>query len=384
MQGIAVALNTVGWPRYRHDNRSSGWTNAVVADMPTLKWKIFVGGTAQLNTFAKGLAAGPVVNQNDVIFIGAGDADNKGGLFHAYDGNNMGAPIYTFNGPTGYGYTTPAVRSDGTAYYSTADGHAYAVTPTGTQQWSYMFGFQNDCSPIVTKDGYVIYGSDSGSLFALDPNGTLLWQSSISAGPGEVDSALAESCDGKIYAGGRNGWTTLDAQTGTTLWQVPAAGAYGALMGSPNVAQDGSMYGIDSGGQGMAIDKTGAVLWSKPLGAGGYSTDFARVGDRLFAVLDGNLHAYDIATGTELWSKGVGASSELYRHGGPVVDGHMRLYVNSTDGYLYAFDTSGNQLFKLAASGVSTPGENSFGTMAIGKDGTIYLPGNDGYLYAFQ
>ena len=28
MGGDAVTLNTVGWPRYRHDNRSSGWTSA--------------------------------------------------------------------------------------------------------------------------------------------------------------------------------------------------------------------------------------------------------------------------------------------------------------------------------------------------------------------
>ena len=247
------------------------------------------------------------------------------------------------------------MRSDGTAYYATADGHAYAVNPNGTQQWSYLFGFQDDCSPIVTKDGSVIYGSDSGSLFALDPTGALLWQSSVTAGPGEVDSALAESCSGVIYAGGQNGWTTLDAMTGNTVWQVPATGFAGALMGSPNVAQDGSMYGIDSGGQGVAIDPNGNVLWKKVLGAGGASTDFARAWAlQLFAVLnDGYLHAYDIATGDQQWQQNVNNSAELFRHGAPVVDGNMRLYFNSNDGYLYCFDTSGKQLLQASPPAAS-------------------------------
>jgi len=74
----------------------------------------------------------------------------------------------------------------------------------------------------------------------------------------------------------------------------------------------------------------------------------------------------------------------MYRHGGPVVDGRMRLYFSSNDGSVYAFDATGNALYKLTASGIATPGGNSYGTMAIGKDGTLYVPGNDGYLYAFQ
>ena len=374
----ATSLPTLGWPRYRHDNRSSGYSPAVVAEMPKLAWKVFVGGTKYLNGQPGGLAAGPVVNQNDRIFISGGDADKKGGHFYAFDA--MGKKAYEFGGVTGYGYTTPAVRNDGTAYYSTADGHAYAVDPLGMQQWVYAIGFQNDCSPIVTHDGYVIYGTDTQHLFALKPDGKLLWQSDPSVGPGEVDSALAETCDGVILAGGGNGWTALDAATGATKWKVPTS----ALMSSPNVAVDGTMYGITFGGTGWAIDKNGKVLWSKSIGAGQPATDFARIGGKLFAVVGGQMRGVDAANGNVLWSQPVGNSDELYRHGGPVVDGRMRLYFSSNDGNLYAFDVAGKQLWKLPTSGIATPGSNSFGTMAIGKDGTLYVPGNDGFLYAFK
>lgn len=36
-----------------------------------------------------------------------------------------------------------------------------------------------------------------------------------------------------------------------------------------------------------------------------------------------------------------------------------------------------------APSAFATSGQG-YGTLAIGQDGTIYVPGNDGWLYAFQ
>jgi outer membrane protein assembly factor BamB len=378
-QAGSTGLPTAGWPRYRHDNRNSGTTDAAVADDPQLKWKVFVGGTT-LNA-SGGLASGAVVNQNDVVFIGAGEHDGKGGLFYAFDG--QGKPVYTFDGPRGYGWTTPAVRKDGTAYYSTQDGSAYAVKPDGTQLWKFSFGMQNDCNPIVTKDGYVIYGSDTGQLFALQANGTLLWQTDKNLGPGEVDNALAESCDGLILSGGVHGWFGLDAATGNTVWKVPAM----ALMSAPTVTADGTMFGVDASGVGWAIDKNGKVLWQKTLVAqgGATGTDLLYLAGRLFGVLaDGALHAFDAATGDPIWAKPVGNAQEIYRHGAPVADAHHHLFFSSNDGNLYAFDEDGNALWKKPTSGVAAAGGNGYGSLAIGQDGTLYVPGNDGTLYAFQ
>ena len=385
MQQGEFSLPTLGWPRERHDNRNSGWTHAVVADKPTLKWKVHIGGT-MLDGAMGGLASGPVVDQNDRVLIGGGDLDGMGGAFYALDAT--GKQSFVFDGPRGYGWPTPAVRSDGVSYYSTQDGSAYAVTPQGTQAWKFTFGFQNDCSPIVTKDGYIIYGSDGGSLFAMNPDGTLLWKSDPTAGPGEVDAALAESCTGVIYAGGRNGWLGLDAKTGSTMWTVPATGPVTALLSSPVVTYDGTMYGIDSGGTLYAIAAGGKLLWKKSVTTSGPATDVAHIADRLYVVLDdGNLHAFQASDGTEVWSKPVNNQPEGYKHPGPIVDGRQHLYFNSNDGFVYAFDTSGNQLWRLAASGVAAnppPPEGRYGTMAIDKDGQLYVPGNDGTLYAFK
>ncbi len=374
------ALPTNAWPRFRHDNRNTGSTPTVVADMPKLKWKAGPFGTHQLNSQLCGMASGPVVNQNNVVFVGAGDGDNQNGSLWALDA--MGKQLWVFKGNRGFGYTTPAVRLDGTSYFSSADGNAYAVDPNGVQVWKFSFGFQDDSSPIVTKDGIVIYGSDTRELFAMDFAGALQWKSDMNAGPGEVDAALAETCDGKVIAAGTNGFTALDAKTGMTLWRVNVNG----LMSSPLVTADGTVYGFaTSSATALAIDPMGKVLWQVQVGPGGAGTSMAKVGGQVFVVAnDGKLHALDAATGKENWSQPVGQLTEIYKHGGPVVDGKQRLYFNSNDGNLYSFDTTGKQLWKIPSSGVAAPNGNSFGEMAIGNDGTLYVPGNDGELYAFQ
>ena len=86
-----------------------------------------------------------------------------------------------------------------------------------------------------------------------------------------------------------------------------------------------------------------------------------------------------------LWARPVGntniGSGELVA--GPVVDGNLRLYFSSTDGYLYSFDLDGNQRFRMAASAMDLVASWA-GNISIGNDGTLYVAGNDGFLYAYQ
>ena len=375
------ALPTIGWPRFRHDNRNSGASPVALADMPKLKWKVKIGG-ATLNGALGGLGSGPVVNQNDIIFIGGGDLSNGGSLMSL---DIMGKVLYTFPAQRGFGSSTPAVRADGTAYFASQNAKLYAVDPKGMQQWTYQTGSQADGDPIVTKDGNLIYSSDDGSLYALSPKGVLLWKSTANGGPGEVDGGLAETCDGKIIAAGGNGWYALDAKTGMTLWSHAATGTFRAILSSPVVTADGRVFGFDGGGQGIAFDSTGKVLWMKQIGVGGAGSSVGIMAGVLYTALnDGAIHAVDAATGNEKWK--VQINNHAREIGcAPITDGNQRIYINSSDGFIYAFDTAGKQLWKLPHSGVDTSGATDIaGTMAIGKDGTLYVPGNDGILYAYQ
>ena len=277
------------------------------------------------------------------------------------------------------------MRGDGTSFVASGGDLLFAITPQGTQAWSYTTTMGTDGDPIITREGIIIYPSEDGSVYAFDPTGKLVWQSLASVGPGHADSGLAESCDGRVYVGGVNGFFALDVKAGGTLWSQPVTGMYQAVSSSPTLTAAGVMYGVDNGGMGWALDPQGKVLWSKQLGPAG-STSPTHIGTMLFVVLDdGNLHALDATTGGETWSRPVGyaLTRSVGKIAGPVVDGNMRVYINSTDGNVYAFDLAGNQLWKIPAGGVSAAQLFS-GGIAIANDGTMYVPGNDGNLYAFK
>jgi outer membrane protein assembly factor BamB len=390
--GVEFALPNTGWPRFRHDNRNSGWNPVIVADQPTLRWRAGpfgtrandFSGTLQANDPHEGMSSGPVVSQNDVILVGAGDGDGYDGQLYALD--KTGKTTWSFYGNRYYGWSTPAVRTDGTSYFSSPDGN-YAVDPSGMQSWKFSTGSAGDCSPIVTAEGSVIYCSDTYELLALNFSGVPQWKSDPSSGPGWVAGALAESCDGVVLAGGDNGWVGMQAQSGAVLWRV-AANANGLIangvMSTPLVAVDGTMYGVDLQGLAMAIDNQGKVLWRQSVGPSGGGTSMAKVGSKLYVVAnDGQLHQLDAATGLLGWARPVGQLHEWRRHGGPVVDGRERLYFSSNDGNLYCYDTQGTLLFWVPTSGIMDAGDG-FGEIAIGQDGTLYVPANDGYLYAFR
>lgn len=376
------SLPVNAWPRIRHDNRNSGWTQAIVADLPKLKWKVFVGGTDY--DAQKGLASGPVVNQDNIVFVGAGELDGKNGQHYSFDAAGKKLWEYAANRKTGL--STPVVRGDGTSYVASGGMELLAIKPDGTLDWKYLTAAGTDGDPVVTREGTIVYPSEEGAVYAFEPTGKLIWKSDIATGPGHADAAMAQSCTGSLVVGGENGFVALDVKTGKPQWKLPVTGMYQAVSSTAVLSAEGTMYGVDGGGVGYAVDvATGKVLWSRAMASGGASC-FARIGGTLFVVLiDGKLHAVDAGTGAELWSQPVGYSltRPVGRISGPVIDGNMRIYINSTDGFVYAFDTTGKQLFRIAASGAARAQLFS-GTIAIGYDGTLYVPGNDGYLYAFQ
>ncbi len=376
-----LALPIHAWPRYRHDNRNSGITTAVVADKPVFVRKTFIGGTAYDSQ--TGLASGPVIDQNGRIYIGGGELDGKNGAYYAFD--PTGPLLFTFLSNRLTGLSTPAVRQDGTSFVASGGKVLFAITGQGQQAWTYSTSLGTDGDPIVTREGTIIYPSEDGAVYAFDPTGKLIWKSDATVGPGEADSAMAQSCDGRIYVGGINGFFALDVVTGKTKWSVPATTQYQAVSASPTVTADGIMYGVDGGGIGYALDPTGKIIWSRALGAAG-ATSPTHIATLLIVVLnDGKIHALDAATGKEKWAQPVGytLTRGVGKVAGPVVDGHLRTYINSTDGFVYAFDLTGTLLWKIAASGVAHAQLFS-GGIAIGADGTMAVPGNDGYLYLFK
>jgi hypothetical protein len=380
--GVGLPTNTNAWPRFRHDNRNSGWTRAKVAASPTLLWHSLVNGWGR----------GAVVDPSGLVYANMTSWDQTMALFSTV--NPAGTIQWT--SMLGQDHTAtipsvPAVRNDGTAYASTAltalatdpgPGLLAAVAPGGSPTWTFKTPATSDGAPVVAHDGTIVYPSNDESVYALDANGNLRWKTNSSSGPGLVHGGVAESCDGHIIVGGSNGWAALDITTGQNLWLVKA----NAQFASPVVTADGTMYGLDNSGIGWAIDKTGTVIWSKPLMKGPLSSaSIAKLGKLLIAAPGASslpLLGVDADTGTILWSFPGGGQGFF---GGPIIDGNLHIYVNDF-GAVRALDMTGQQLWMI-------PIQGGFSELAIAPGGTIYVfeyafaPGSNtmgGYLDAIK
>jgi outer membrane protein assembly factor BamB len=71
--------------------------------------------------------------------------------------------------------TAPAVSSDGTIYFGSADNNLYALDANGKLKWQFPTENSIWSSPVVASDGTVYFGSGDGNFYALDSQGNFKW-----------------------------------------------------------------------------------------------------------------------------------------------------------------------------------------------------------------
>jgi outer membrane protein assembly factor BamB len=145
--------------------------------------------------------------------------------------------------------------------------------------------------------------------------------------------------------------------------------------GAPSapVVANGVAY-VATGGSILAIDvKTRAQIWSSLSCSGSPAAEVAYANNRVFAGdSEGDLAAYDAATGALLWCRDAGGSIQS----APAVDGNT-VYI-STQGDVVAVDqATGNARWRFTVTG--TPGPSS--SPAVGSQ--IYVTG-PGAVYAIR
>jgi outer membrane protein assembly factor BamB len=331
----AVANGTVYFGSY------DGKFYAVDEATGKLKWKFTTAGERRFE--AKGLhgsqpasqtfpdawdlfQSSPVVVQGAVYF-GSGD-----GNLYALDAAN-GALRWKF--ATGDVVHASPAYANGTLYFGSWDSYLYAVdADKGALKWKFktgedplihnQVGFQS--SPMVA-DGVVYVGCRDSQFYAIDAaNGTQKWKFD-NHGSWVVNSASYK--DGKVIFGTSDSrfFHVLDAATGKPALEAKTD-AY--VFSSPAVAGDVAYVGLMSGAV-TAIDlKTGKPLWL-------FQTDLARANrgwvlsaDKTLnnTMLFHNEYEDGAVVLDRLFSIGAVPSSPLVMNG--------KLYVGSTDGYLYA------------------------------------------------
>jgi outer membrane protein assembly factor BamB len=213
--------------------------------------------------------------------------------------------------------STPTVDG-GTVFVGGSDNHLYALdAETGRERWRFDTDDRVIASPTVV-DGRLYAGNLGGKLYAVDTDvGELRWRfdSTRSGDDGVAVSAVVTSspvvCDGGLYVGttvpeadGTYGTLyALDADEGTVRW---SASPFGQSLGSSPVVVGGTLFfgahDLGSGGESepgvFAVDTEGAVQWGHTVGRDGhmgFGSSPAVVGSTLYIEgTDGSVYAFDL------------------------------------------------------------------------------------------
>jgi len=380
---FAVRSDCVDWPMFRGGPLRTGASESEQTltrsnvDSLTQRWKNGVDGTY--------IYSSPVVANGRVFIAGfnqmvAVDADT-------------GSTIWTFD-PPGYGVSTATVVGPN-VYFTAIDGdarieRAYALdAATGSQLWGVVLDEASNRNSLRSNpavvDGRLYVGGFDGRLHALDAGtGAEIWSASVGTSDGQWVSSSPAVADGRVIIGCRCGGVfAFDAETGASLWTSNFGG--GATDATPVIAGDR----VITQGDGLrALDiATGEQMWYR--GIGGISSPAVQNGV-VYTASGRNVSAVSLATGQVIWeSDYVG---EVDFESSPAVANGV-VYVGTVIGpsSLYAFSTADGAALWTVNIGPSANGGGTGGGVLSSPaivDGVLYVgtevsPSNTSGLYAF-
>jgi hypothetical protein len=234
----------------------------------------------------------------------------------------------------------PAIGGDGTVYFKQTEGVLRALSPAGTELWSYtVSGGQGSYGgPAVGPDGTIYFPANDGAIHALNPTGSLRWkyQPQLSGGgddTSEIYTSPALDADGNLYASTLSGTVFSLTPSGSERWvfHTPESGE--------NVSSSISL------GDGRAY----------------------------FASYAGYLYALNQSDGTQVWRSSIEAQA---RSSSPAIAADGSIVVGSYSNKLFHFNSSG-ELIRTWSAG------NWFRSSPTLANGRVYVGNGDGKLYTF-
>lgn len=282
----------------------------------------------------------------------------------------------------------------------------HAGPKSGRVRWVFSTGRQGqdggiETDPVIGPDGTVYLGANNGIFYALDPeSGGVRW-----AFPTRFDTYAIYSSpfvdrrgivyfgakDGRVYAlraprRGIMGEVVWSIDLGTTIETSPAFTPDGTLVIG---ADDWAYYGVSPPRQGKGPEvrwrfQTQGTLISSPA-VDGDGTVYA-------ASMDGKVYALEPPgqAGEPVKVRWTFSSGNRDDKGGfenaPVIGPEGTLYIGGNDGNLYALDTRTGRL-RWTFNAVAKSGYRTyaiFSSAALGADGTLYFGGKNGWLYAVR
>ncbi|WP_436928622.1 outer membrane protein assembly factor BamB family protein [Halosimplex halobium] len=218
----------------------------------------------------------PVVDGRAVY---VGSTGSRAYRFDALDGGQE------WNQDTYGAITVSPAYADGVVYAPSADHDLYAVTASGSLEWTADLG--GSVNGVAHRRRRLFVTSESNTIAQINVRGDTVWETSR----GDAFAATPAVTDERVFAGTRGGTLfAFDADDGRELWRFtdPSDG-----VTAPPVVADGTVY----------------------------------VGSR-----DDSVYALSADTGDLEWSFATGNNIET---AAPIVAGG-RVYIASQDGVLYA------------------------------------------------
>jgi outer membrane protein assembly factor BamB len=275
-----------------------------------------------------------------------------------------------------YIFDAPAVGADGTIYFGCANGKLYALTPRGTEKWSFTTGAEIQSSPAVDTRGTIYFGSVDRKFYALNPDGTKRWE--FPTGD-DILSSPALALDGSSYFGSRDGSVYALKPDGTLKWRFPTGRQ---VISSPVIGRDGTVYIGSTDWNLYSLRPDGTERWHLTYGAGpagslGAGVALAEDGTIYAAVagFENRLYALD-SEGHVRWEYPFGPPTALVAPTAPVIGPDGTLYLGTPDRTFYAIRPDGTKRWDLPT------GTAGHSTASLGEDGTLYFSTWDKEVFA--
>ncbi len=280
-----------------------------------------------------------------------------------------------------YPIKATAVIGDGLVYLGTEESRFFCLDlQDGKKKWEYK-AEGPVTGPAALVGDQVYFGCQYGFLYALDKKtGKEKWRfetdDKIEGGVNAL--AVKDPVTGKMqtrlfFGSYDNHLYAVDAATGKLIWKYETDNY---LVGTPSVVAGDSPSVIVGGCDGLlhvisAMD--GKEIRNFDVGAYIPNSAGVRDGIAYVAHFGGEIGAYDVNAGEEVWVVAAGSGVELYAS--PAVS-RDRVYVGGRDKILRCLDRmSGKELWRFAT-------RRDVDSSTVVCDSALYVGGMDGRLYA--